>query len=585
MLKYILVVMAFLFAGIAADAADAPLPKWLNQDQINKVLETPAGDSDHFRFIVIGDTRDGDQMFAYLMDLAQSMQPLFIINVGDLVHSGAYDEYLHYYDQIKNFRIPFISVTGNHECHVDGGCGRYVEMFGPTDGYFDYGHTRFIYFNNYVDHQYTMTDDQLDWLEKTLDTDKKVMIFMHAPPDTRVWGGMKRDVSRRFMELVESKGVSRVYFGHIHAYDRLVRGGTTYVMSGGGGAELDPVSNRFLHPISGGFYNLNMVEVNGDAITDILIIPNNGDILSTSSPNGLPVELPYESYRHYNTPIIESVGAEGETVTMKAYSNPKGYEEGITRAALMCFDAQGGQQEPLLFANDYVDERLWSAPRPESTGTCAVMITDPVRSSSIMMPSAHQINPALGDKPSPDDIPFIRVAEDPDEPETLVKDELDILDMSMAYDEKYFYIKVHIKGGPKEGNKDPRSRIINLYGFALINDTLQIEADMDKMFGAIPMLVYAPLATTMGLPKCGILDATDFRSGKFNASDKGITCKADADSLMVRVERSVYGDLESLKGFKLLALSARVLTSPRLDIRPGDASDIVHVRLEGLEMK
>lgn len=584
MKRNLLVVLVLLF-GMAARAADAPLPKWPNRDQIAKVLETPPSTPDHFRFVVIGDTRDGDQMFAYLMELAQSMDPLFIINVGDLVHSGAHDEYLHYYDQIKDFRLPYISVIGNHECHVDGGCERYVEMFGPTDDYFDYGDTRFIFFNNYIDHKYTMTDGQLGWLEKALDTDKKKLLFMHAPPDTRVWGGMNREVSRRFMELVERKGVRRVYFGHIHAHDRLVRGGTTYVMSGVGGAEPDPVNDRFLHPLSGGFYHFMLVEVKGGEVTDIVVMPNNDDIENTTSPAGLPVEFPFASYRHYNTPVIESVSADADSVSMKAYANPKGYEAGLERAELICYDEAGKPRARTLFGNDYVDERLWSAPRPAAKGYCAAVITDPVRSAAIMLPSANDINPSLGEKISPDAIPFINVSSDPDEPEALVIDELDILDMSLAYDEKYFYIKMKIKGGPKEGNKDARNRVINLYGFALINDALNIEADFKKMFGAIPMLAYAPLATTMGIPKCGILDATNFRSGKFDATEKGITCKADGDSLMIRVERGVYGDADTFKGFKLFAATAQVFTTPRLDIKPGDASDIVHVRLEGIELK
>jgi len=55
--------------------------------------------------------------------------------------------------------------------------------------------------------------------------------------------------------------VAYVFAGHIHAYSAEQRDGTTYVITGGGGASLDDVE----HPEA--FYHYVQVTVNGTEVT------------------------------------------------------------------------------------------------------------------------------------------------------------------------------------------------------------------------------------------------------------------------------------------------------------------------------
>lgn len=578
--------LAVLLVSMRSGAAQtSDLPQYLITDQIKKIKAQPAGQPDNFRFVVIGDTRDGDPMFEYLMNLAQDMGPLFIINVGDVVHAGLHEQYEHYYQQIKDFRVPYISVIGNHEAHVTGGLDRYNRMFGSTDGYFDLGDSRFIYFDNAVANGYKLSDAQYAWLEPLLKTDKKRFLFMHAPPGIKTWEhGMKKDETAKFLQLMDKYGVERVYVGHVHAYDRFVRNKTTYVMTGGGGAEPDPLGDRFYNSMSGGFYEFNIVEVRGDNIMDVLVAPNTADIIKFTSPiTGLPLEFPFAAYRHHYTPIVKDIAVKGRDINLKATSNPQALEAGLTGVTLSCFDAAGKELAPVSLNCGLYDPSEWSGAIPGSATNCKLTARDSVDASAVLLPSISEINPSLKGDLSPSDIPFSLVASDPDDATEITIDDMDLRSLEFAYDDKYFYFRTKVDGAFSEGNKDPKDRIINIYGFILINDNLKIEADISKMLGAAPILAYAPLATSLSIPKCGIIDARGYNEGKFNASDKGLKCMAKDDTLFIRAERELFGSKEDLKGFKLIAATLQLLMSSRIDANIGDASSPANIRLQSVK--
>lgn len=579
------VMMALALVVCAGASEIDDLPQFLNSDHIKNITPQPEGQPDNFRFVVIGDTRDGDPMFEYLLHLSQDLNPLFIINVGDVVHAGFQDQYLHHYDQLKDLRVPYISVIGNHEAYAKGGIDRYKRMFGETDNYFDIGNSRFIYFDAAVANGYNLSDEQYAWLEELLKTDRKKFIFMHPPPGIKTWEhGMNKANTAKFLLLMDKYEVERVYVGHVHAYDRYTRNKTTYVMTGGGGAEPDPLSERFYAPMSGGFYEVNMVEVRGDKIMDVLIAPNTADIIDFPSPvTGHPLEFPFAAYRHHNTPIIDNLKIEGHDVSLSAQSNPKALDVGITDVTLSCFDASGKSIDAVSLDCGLYDPTEWTGKIPENASNCILTAHDPVHSGVALLPSITEINPALEGEVAPGDVPFTLAATDPDDPAKITIDDMDIRSIEFAYDDKYFYFRSKVDGEYSEGDKDPTNRIINIYGYILLNDSLELEADISKMLGEVPILAYAPLATSMSIPKCSIIDARAFRDGKFDASDKGLKCMAKGDTLFIRAERELFGPKEELNGFKLISASLQLLMQSRLDVNIGDASNPVHIRMESVK--
>jgi len=251
--------LALYWAATCCPSAQAQDDKRLNEQAIAATQKVPY--DGRFAFVVIGDNRDNDPMFSYLLEVANRMDPLFIINVGDFVFSGLQAQYDNYVRLISPSKAPAISVLGNHDVRHDGR-EIFARMFGPEDFYFDYGNCRFICLDN---SDYELTDEQLAWAERLLDTGLHTFVFMHVPPKTARW---LHDFDRgadRFMELMKRYQVDYVFLGHIHMYDRQVIDGITYIVTGGAGA---PPHIEY----EGGGFGFVYMQVDGDRIVDFAVL-------------------------------------------------------------------------------------------------------------------------------------------------------------------------------------------------------------------------------------------------------------------------------------------------------------------------
>ncbi|HOO57573.1 MAG TPA: metallophosphoesterase [bacterium] len=584
--KILMVLTACLmvFTVVVAEA-QVMLPQRPLREEIARLGNGPA-DGD-FSFVVMGDTRDGHAMFAYMIELANMMNPKFIINVGDLVHSGATDEqYVKYHRAISKSRVPFFSVIGNHESAAPGGLDRYKTVFGEPDFYFDFGGARFIALDNAAETRYTLTDKQFEWLEKLLKTDKIKFIFMHAPPKTHMWSAsMDQGSSTRFMNMVEKYGVRKVYFGHVHAYDRLRRGETDYVMTGCAGAEPDPVS-EFYHKLSGGYYHFLVVQVRKGRVIDVLVEPETAGLYNFPNADGIAVETPYVAYRHFNTPVIRafdvdtSVGAGTPLpVMVEAAHHPESLESGLRRVEVVCETQDGRKVGPVSLKAEPFDERFWRGELPAIKArplNCSVKAQDSVLSTTMNL---FPVNDRYRDKDgsvSMRKLEFTRIDTDRDEAQEILENELDIRALSMAYDEKYFYVKMDLDAPPEKG--DRQQRIYNMVGLGLMDENIDVVPDVSAMLKAVPLVVYAPLATAMGMPKCAIYDVSGFRDGQLKPDKKGVDCKVAGQSLYFQISREATG-LTGSKGVKVLAATGQFIMQPAMDFRIGDSANFVLVKL------
>jgi len=575
-LKYSIILVS-LFITVGYMAKEYELPRRLTADEITQI--GPGPKNGDFTFVVMGDTRDGSAMFRYMIELANRVNPAFIIDVGDLVHSGGDDEqYLQYYEDIKASRAPFISVIGNHENAAPGGFERYREMFGDPNFYFDYGGVRFIALDNAAD-GYKITDEQFEWLENLLQTDKIKLIFMHAPPKTHLWSAsMNRESTERFVKMVEKYKVRKVYFGHVHAFDRLRRGETDYVMTGCAGAEPDPISN-FYHRLAGGYYHFLIVQVREGKVMDILVEPSTADIYDFPNADGMPLETPYVTYRHFNTPVIRTFrvntdvpGEKPIPVMVEAAHHPDSLETGLRYVEVECEDDYGEKIGPIRLTSDPYDERVWTGELPPHYMRplqCSIRAENSVHSSTM------NLFPLSGTPyGSASSIPYVNVSSGRENPQ--VEDELDILDVGMAYDDEYFYLRIELAAPPQKGDRD--KRIYNLVGFGLMNEDIEVIPDVKEMLLAVPLALYAPLATAMGMPPCAVYDMSGYDKGVFKPDKKGLSCKPEGNVLYFRLSREA-ARLEKATGVKLLVASGQLLLSTAPDARIADAANITHIKL------
>lgn len=267
-----------LAAGIDVLCASCQGNNFPNTSVIDKIVNTPV--EYPFSFVMMGDTRPpGLANFALLRSqiLELDPAPVFTIDIGDLVSEGLMIEYAYYLGSIEPFPLPLVSVIGNHELYAAQGHENYAKLFGDEDFHFDYANCRFIALNDSNPGSYGVTDDQLAWLEDLLDdaSPPDKFTFMHVPvPFKELIDGSPRAEEilagstagsnwSQFKNLVEAYGVRIAAFGHIHDYRHMERNGVHYVVTGGGGAELEgPVTDD--PPDYGIFHHFTNVTISAD---------------------------------------------------------------------------------------------------------------------------------------------------------------------------------------------------------------------------------------------------------------------------------------------------------------------------------
>ena len=229
------------------DAEDAPI----------------AGPGGSFRFAVIGDTRKNDEVHRKLLSMIVEDGNEFLINTGDLVEYGSKKNFEAFRELMSDFPLPFYPVPGNHDRDDDGTLINYIEYSGAPGSHYSFD-ADLVHFTMASSSTGSLTEQELQWIADDLDsTDLPVkVVVLHYPPfDPDGTSYTLFSGGEAFMELMEAYGVAYVFAGHIHAYSTEERNGTTYVITGGGGAPLDEEE----HPQA--LYHYVQVTVDGTEIT------------------------------------------------------------------------------------------------------------------------------------------------------------------------------------------------------------------------------------------------------------------------------------------------------------------------------
>ena len=216
-----------------------------------KVRGVQKGPPNTFRFVVYGDTRDGHDMHRKLVALILKQKPDFVLQTGDLVHTGSNASLWKIYDEITGEmrkKLPVYPSRGNHDV---GGPGYEERVTAPfTSGNklyysFDKGASHFIALAVDESSRYDSKSPQYQWLTNDLAAAKgkakHIFVFFHVAPYSVGSHGSDEDVQKVLCPLFTKYGVRTVFNGHDHLYYHTFRAGVTYVVAGGGGAPLYPV--------------------------------------------------------------------------------------------------------------------------------------------------------------------------------------------------------------------------------------------------------------------------------------------------------------------------------------------------------
>ena len=200
-------------------------------------LDTP------IRFVAVGDTGTGGDAARAIKKRMTEVKFDLMLFLGDIAYTAGTatqleTRFFQMYGDILRY-VPAYPAIGNHERRTREG-RPYFDAFvlpGAERSYsFDWGDVHFVAIDT------THYDaDQLKWLGDDLGRNKLpwVIVFGHHPPYTSSFRGPQRAVRRAFAKIFTDHKVDLVVTGHEHHYERFRVAGVNYVVSGGGGGQLN----------------------------------------------------------------------------------------------------------------------------------------------------------------------------------------------------------------------------------------------------------------------------------------------------------------------------------------------------------
>jgi len=214
-------------------------------------FKTPPADATPFQFVVYGDTRSRPQVHARAVAAIAAHRPDFLIHTGDLVADGGsvsqWSEFFIIERELLQ-SAAFFPAIGNHEKSDP----QFQEFFGAGRSRYSFwwGSAFFAVLNSDLDTagqegqaRETFWIDQLAWLDQELARNPSAafrFVVVHQPPITAMT--RRRESADRLavglIPILEERGVTALFAGHDHSYQRHEKAGVQYIVTAGAGAPL-----------------------------------------------------------------------------------------------------------------------------------------------------------------------------------------------------------------------------------------------------------------------------------------------------------------------------------------------------------
>ncbi len=261
--KSLFIIILFALLGFQSELPPI-IPAPLNQgnsfftdssDSVNYAPIAVVGDLQRTSLweILMGREQNDSERVKIVKSIAKS-KPGVVILLGDMVFEGDNYDHWKYFDKlikpIKKEHIPIYAVLGNHEYwghdyRAMQNVSARIPQLRKKHWYTEIYHGVAMLFLDSNDDEYTEEDweKQKNWYEhqlNKLDADpsiKGIFVFMHHPPYTNsLVTGDEIQVQLTFVPaFVKSKKTMALVSGHAHTYERFIKEGKTFIVSGGGG--------------------------------------------------------------------------------------------------------------------------------------------------------------------------------------------------------------------------------------------------------------------------------------------------------------------------------------------------------------
>lgn len=169
---------------------------------------------------VIGDSqRFYDDIDGFVKSVNANPDIDFVLHLGDISDFALAREFQWVHDDLKELRVPYLTVIGNHDLLANGNKA-YRLMYGPEDYTFDFGGIRFAMMNtNSREYEDDSNLPRIDELKRFIgDTSEydQLVVCGHVPP---VSDDINQALVPIFNSTIANSGKAEVMlFGHDHRY-------------------------------------------------------------------------------------------------------------------------------------------------------------------------------------------------------------------------------------------------------------------------------------------------------------------------------------------------------------------------------
>jgi len=247
-----------------------------------------------FTFIAYGDSRPdifGNCGHKSICDQIKkiSSDPAFILHTGDIVFQSNMDwQWDRFFWDLKDIidHTPLFTTLGNHEYNeYDSDLGiHYFKFFNlPGNEWyysFNYSNVHIICLNLSVS-DVEISQTQINWLINDLNkvnfsnSIDWIVIFFHVPLYSSGAYGNDEKAIEALEHIFKDYKVELVIAGHDHQYERIYKDGVHYIVTGGGGSELEVYigNNRYvqysenIHHFCK--FNVNRTQMNVEVISSL----------------------------------------------------------------------------------------------------------------------------------------------------------------------------------------------------------------------------------------------------------------------------------------------------------------------------
>lgn len=372
--------------------AGADLTPWSDA-----AFETATGGT-RFSFSVFGNSRSASPEAQALAAQVAAIPFAFVLNTGDLANQGSTVGYDAEFFSVFGEALagsPFYPVPGSHD-YAGGSLQPYLDAFflpaispqGLAEhAYsFDWGNAHVVALDTFQ--PFGPDAPQYRWLVADLGATRKLwkFVLLPHPPYSSGYHGSIWKVREVLGPLFEQYGVDLVFAGHDSDYERtqpMIAGrpaaagahGVTYVVTGGGGAELTPVGQSAFTASAASRHHFVRVDINGCTLALAATAPG-GEVFDTYTLTKCPLawtqvnddgfdEHPGESYNGQEgfelTTFDEQfyLGMEGRTCA-RIWRSRAGVTLPVSQAdweqvVANGFDGNGDCADPAGTDNDHID--------------------------------------------------------------------------------------------------------------------------------------------------------------------------------------------------------------------------------------